>query len=113
MKSSARETDDALFIDVPLLVLEQVSASLRSRPQERVDRGGAAPLQVIAVFLHQIPEALGVTLFHPLNPEAVAACNLFHLAEAGLGLERIAIAAAHVRHIDPQDPQQMVALLGG
>ena len=43
---------------------------------------------------------------------AVAEGDLFHFAALGVGGKLVAIAAAHVRHIDAQDPQQAVAFAG-
>src|SRR6185369_14597001 len=42
-----REGDDAGVVDVPLLVAQQIAAHAGHRAQERVERGRAAPLEVV------------------------------------------------------------------
>lgn len=46
------EADYAVFIDVPLLVAEELAARAGGGLQERVEGRRAAPLEVVAVFLH-------------------------------------------------------------
>src|SRR5688572_27297473 len=43
----AREGHDALRVDVPLLVLQDLPASVRHHPRERVEGRGSAPLEVV------------------------------------------------------------------
>src|SRR5579862_5905454 len=66
------EADYALWIDVPLLVTQQFSASLRHRFQKRVERRGAAPFQIVLVILHQVPETGGVAGLDAGNAALVA-----------------------------------------
>src|SRR5579885_1192764 len=51
------EAHDAFRVNVPLLVMQQLSAHARNSPEEGVDRRRSAPLQVILIFADQLPEA--------------------------------------------------------
>jgi hypothetical protein len=104
MKTHAGEAYYTLVVDIPLLIVQEAAAGLGDGFEEGVNRGGAAPLQIVVVLLDQIPEAAGVAGFHAIHPSAVAPGNLFHLIATGDGCEGIAVAAAHMRHIDAEYP---------
>src|ERR1700722_254024 len=109
MKTHAGETDHALIVDIPLLIAQQAAAGLGNGFEERVNRGGTAPFQIVMIFLNQIPEAARVAGFHATDTSSIAEGDLFHLAMFGSGGKRVAITAAHVRHVDAEDPQEAIA----
>src|SRR5690242_3219972 len=94
VESKAREAHHAAIVDIPLLVVQQAAAGLRRGLQERVNRRGAAPLQVVVVFAHQLPETSGVALLHALNAFAVAPRDVRHLVLARVGVQRISVTPA-------------------
>src|SRR5579863_2402373 len=103
MESHTGETDDALVVDIPLLIAQQAAAGLGDGAKKSIDRRGAAPLEVVVILLHQIPETAGVAGFHAVDAGAVAESDLFHFAALGGGGKLVAIAAAHMRHVDAED----------
>src|ERR1043166_6268394 len=113
MELHAGEADDALLVDVPLLVAQQAPARRGHGLQERVERSRAAPLQIVLVLLDQFPETTCVAGFHALDSRVVAARHLFHLVLVRSGLDGIAIAAPYVGHVDSEHPQQTIAFARG
>src|SRR5690349_5239669 len=105
MEAHTCEADHALRVDVPLLVVQQVPTNLPQRAQEGVDWRCTAPLKIVVVLPNLFPEAGCVALFHAFDAQLVAAGNVLHLPTIGSRLEVIAIAAAHVRHVDAQHPR--------
>ena len=93
--------------------MQQAAADVRHRAQERVDRRRAAPLQVVSILANLFPEAGGIALFHALDAQTIAPGDIFHLSAIGGGFEAVSVAAAHVRHVDAQHPQQAVAFTRG
>ena len=71
-EAHARKAHHAVLVDVPLLVLQQFAARLRSRLQERVERRRPAPLQIVLPLAHQIPEAAGIQRVDALDALLVA-----------------------------------------
>ena len=68
METNAGEADDARFVYIPLLIMEELSASLRHSAEKRVNRRRAAPFQVVvAMFDYAFPEARRVALLHALD----------------------------------------------
>ena len=63
------------------------------------------------ILLNQIPEPVGIPVCHALNALAVALCDFRHFVLSGVGVERVAVAASHVCHVDAKDPQQAVSFL--
>lgn len=60
MEGHGADADDALIVDLPLFVVAEVAAGFGDGAEEGVEGGGAAPFEVVAVFLDLIPEALGI-----------------------------------------------------
>src|ERR1035438_7287629 len=63
-KRYPREADHALRIDVPLLVAQQLAARARQGFQKSVERRGPALFQIVALLLHQAPEAAAIRFHH-------------------------------------------------
>ena len=65
---------------------------------------------IVAPLLHQLPEAFCVTGDDPIDPPAVARGDVKHQPLIGVSGEWIAIAPAHMSHVDAQHPEQPAAL---
>src|SRR6185312_14173629 len=56
-KCHSREADDALRINIPLLIMMDRSPQVRPHLEERVERRRPTPLQVVVIFPDKIPES--------------------------------------------------------
>src|SRR5207253_1206488 len=108
-----READHAPRIDVPLLVPLNRSPRVRANLEERVERGRAAPLEVVVVFPYQVPEAARISRRDPLHPMPVAGAYREHPVLVRKRRKRVSVAASHVRHVDAEDPKQTSRLARG
>src|ERR1017187_8567675 len=94
-----REAHHAMVVDIPLLVLQELSARLRSRLQKRIERRRPAPLQIVLPLPHELPETAGVERLDALDPLLVARAHFLHFALARHRREAVVIARPHVRHV--------------
>src|SRR5450759_1918018 len=81
-ESHPRETHHAMVVDIPLLVLQQLPARLRSRLQKRIEWRRPAPLQIVPPLAHQVPEATGIERVDALDAPLVARAHLLNRALA-------------------------------
>src|SRR5580692_11582732 len=100
MKFHAREADHAVLVDIPLLVVTQAAAGAGDGLEESVHRRRSAPFQMVALALHEIPEAAGIAGLHAIDAGTVGLFDGLHFTLAGARFEPIAVAPSHVRHID-------------
>src|SRR5690242_1097992 len=109
-KTHSRKTDHAAVVNIPLLILEQAPARFGNRLQECINGSRATPIEIVVVFLHQIPESPGIAVLHVLDALAVAQLDSLHDVLAGASIDRVAVAASHVRHVHAKHPQELVTL---
>jgi len=61
-----------LLVDIPLLVTQQFTARVGRGFQKRIEWRRAAPLQIVVVLLHQIPEARRVARVDAIDAPLIA-----------------------------------------
>ena len=108
---NSREAHYRLLIDVPLFVVENLASNPLDRLQKGVEGRVAAPAQLILVGMDEFEKALGVTLANMIQTGLIARADLLQRPLLGQGREGVAIAAADMGQVDPQDPDQLLPVL--
>ena len=109
MEFDSGEADHALLVYVPLIVLEQLAARAGNGLEEGINWRRSAPVEIVVILPHQIPEPARVAGFDVANALPIPLCDDFHFALAGGRGQIVAVAAADVSHVNAQYPQEPIA----
>src|SRR6185437_8712330 len=107
------ESDNAVGINLPLMVIEQLRFHAGHGLHECVERRRSAPFEVIVPVLYEGPVAANVARTELRDSLPVALLNCDHFTEFCLGSNGIAITPADMRHVDSEHPKQAAAFTRG